>query len=715
MNNNYTPPGGNNNNNNNIFRRPSYATVLSGGASSAQTAQQQSQSGLSINQLIQAAATTTHAHRRPSRSSMDADGAGQSGSSHWVGWRQSNAYSNDPLSYNYGMFTGHLVSDSDAPIFFVPSYLRASRHAERLHDAHRARLNTQRDPRSPSQAGSLSTSSSSMNLHKMVPSHRGMTHDIIERAPPVTAFGSEEVKPLPSRWNESDKFQGLDVLGENGCEVRLQGLPKGSQSDDSATIRADHPIPRQVGLYYYEVEVVSKAKEGMVGIGFIGQKVALNRLPGWEPDSWGYHGDDGCVFQQSASGKTYGAKFSNLDVIGCGINFRTGIAFFTKNGVHQGYAFNNIKGDRLYPAVGVKKPGEHLKANFGHRPFVYDIDSLMEKEREIVQADIMKTSVAKLNPPLDETALIHQLIAQYLSHDGYVETARAFAEEVRAESRALASGVDAEARDLEPVEDIDAENRQRIRAAILDGDIDKALKLTDRFYPIVLKDNENIYFKLRCRKYIEMIRRTEALKAAELYGVQSNGGKKGGFQDDFGSMDVDIADDHPSSTNGHGSARSSRISNNNGVDISWDADSTSLLRPGELDTAMGGTTASSSSTSQPMKYADMLTATLLYGQELQDEFKDDPRREVKRALEDTISLIAYAAPVDSPLGQVLGTRARIPIAEEVGGAILVSMGKSSSAALEKLCQQTEVLVNELAEDGGAGAFVNVGRDYLGQE
>lgn len=62
----------------------------------------------------------------------------------------------------------------------------------------------------------------------------------------------------------------------------------------------------------------------------------LNRLPGWETDSWAYHGDDGYSFSQTASGKNYGPKFGFGDVIGCGINYRTGTAFFTKNGVHLG-------------------------------------------------------------------------------------------------------------------------------------------------------------------------------------------------------------------------------------------------------------------------------------------------------------------------------------------------------------------------------------------
>lgn len=43
-----------------------------------------------------------------------------------------------------------------------------------------------------------------------------------------------------------------------------------------------------------------------------------------------------------------------------------------------GDAFHNIKGDKLYPAVGMKKPGEHLQANFGQTSFVFDIDTMME-------------------------------------------------------------------------------------------------------------------------------------------------------------------------------------------------------------------------------------------------------------------------------------------------------------------------------------------------
>ncbi len=71
-------------------------------------------------------------------------------------------------------------------------------------------------------------------------------------------------------------------------------------------------------------------------VGFSDKNVALSRAPGWEPNSWGYHGDDGHIFASQNVGKAYGKTFTAGDVVGCGVNFRTGTAFFTKNGADQG-------------------------------------------------------------------------------------------------------------------------------------------------------------------------------------------------------------------------------------------------------------------------------------------------------------------------------------------------------------------------------------------
>jgi hypothetical protein len=58
-------------------------------------------------------------------------------------------------------------------------------------------------------------------------------------------------------------------------------------------------------------------------------------MVGWDERSWGYHGDDGSTFCEGLNnirGQKYGETYHKGDVIGCGINFRNKIAFFTKNG-----------------------------------------------------------------------------------------------------------------------------------------------------------------------------------------------------------------------------------------------------------------------------------------------------------------------------------------------------------------------------------------------
>jgi hypothetical protein len=82
----------------------------------------------------------------------------------------------------------------------------------------------------------------------------------------------------------------------------------------------------------------------MIGVGFSGPKVALTRIPGWEPDSYAYHSDDGQSFSNTTAGKNYGPQFGTLDIIGCGVNFMTNSAFFTKNGVYLGECGNTWHG-----------------------------------------------------------------------------------------------------------------------------------------------------------------------------------------------------------------------------------------------------------------------------------------------------------------------------------------------------------------------------------
>lgn len=106
--------------------------------------------------------------------------------------------------------------------------------------------------------------------------------------------------------------------------------------DEAASVRSDHPMPRECGIYYFEITILSRHKDGTVGVGFSSKKANLNRLPGWEGESWAYHGDDGYVFACTASGKAYGPRFGGEGVVGCGVNWRRGEVFFTRDGWYQG-------------------------------------------------------------------------------------------------------------------------------------------------------------------------------------------------------------------------------------------------------------------------------------------------------------------------------------------------------------------------------------------
>uniref|UniRef100_A0A0R3P9J5 B30.2/SPRY domain-containing protein n=1 Tax=Angiostrongylus costaricensis TaxID=334426 RepID=A0A0R3P9J5_ANGCS len=152
------------------------------------------------------------------------------------------------------------------------------------------------------------------------------------------------------------------------------------QQKDAASTRADYPIPPQCGVYYFEITIVRGLK-GCMGVGVCGKSVNLNRLPGWDRYSYGYHGDDGNFFSFSGNGVSYGPKFTSGDVVGCGINLVNKTIFFTKNGVHLGIASRDLEHiDDLYPTVGLQTTGEVVDANFGQRPFRFDIRPEMEVE-----------------------------------------------------------------------------------------------------------------------------------------------------------------------------------------------------------------------------------------------------------------------------------------------------------------------------------------------
>ncbi|KAK4033739.1 hypothetical protein C8A01DRAFT_49718 [Parachaetomium inaequale] len=547
--------------------------------------------------------------------------------------------------------------------FLSPSYLRGTVYLQKLEEKHRARVVAEREG-SASKAGQSSSSSLSSRLATNGSSshlpmvgtkatgsaHRGVAYDIVEK-PLFAAEEDDTVSPLPSRWNRDDKEAALEVLGD-GYEVRHTG--RASSDHEASAIRADHYMSPSCGVYYFEITVLNgrhdKIKTPPIAIGFASKETSTSRAPGWEPDSWGYHGDDGHSFASQNTGKPYADIFGVGDTVGCLVNFRLNHALFTKNGRELPIAFKDtpfkdVKG-KLYPIVGLKKKEDHIMANFGQRPFMFDIDGYM---KGMIEEEIRLADTSKLVPGLSETDLIQQLVLQFLQHDGYVETARAFAEELHAEKTALRLDPQEPVKGISIRDDEDAHNRQRIRRAVLEGDMDRAMKYTDAYYPTVLRDNEQVYFRLRCRKFIEMIRKEAELNM--LLEERRNGhanGKRAGDNDDEEMLEAGASD-------------------NNGI---FNGSATATNGDGDdMDTAMAEEDGAGGAGGGDL--SKLSQEALVYGVELRAEFAADPRRETAKQLDEISSLFAYPNPLKvKEVAHLLDGSGRVAVAEELNSAIL---------------------------------------------
>ncbi|KAF8525133.1 concanavalin A-like lectin/glucanase domain-containing protein [Hysterangium stoloniferum] len=532
---------------------------------------------------------------------------------------------------------------------------------------------------------------------------------------------------LPTRWSETDRCPSLSV-SVDGRELTFHGA-NFSGEREAASARTNYPIPPACGIYYYEIEVLNKGQKGRVRVllsrfyeahhGIFGLgNVRLGRLPGWEGKSWGYHGDDGNSFASETEGSAYGPKFSTGDTVGCGIDFGTGRAFFTKNGRYLGDVFENLgsAGD-LYPTVGLRTSNEAIRANFGHEPFMYDIETRASEARNKAWAQIQSTPIAWTSGAFtkepeagegDEVKKpLNELILGYLAHHGYANTANAFRKQ--AERRAVGNvgtttpmtmDTDGEfaaasfsnashSSSLGPDATLiqnDTVKRQRIVHAITAGDIDTALDETKRCYPSVLeREGGIIMFKLRCRKFIELV-----LEAAAAWRVMREQGanEKGKETANGANMDVDDDSNH---TNG--------ASVRNGSSKSRTKSSASSVAPSFSQIA--------------------LERAIMNGQSLQADYKSDARLEVQAIYKRALSLVAYDDPLaDDPrvpqsVKEIAGQTARDALAEEVNRAILESQGRPPHPPLERLYRHTQASIVQLGWLGvGAAAFADMPKEFM---
>ncbi|KAL3132475.1 hypothetical protein ABBQ32_009024 [Trebouxia sp. C0010 RCD-2024] len=298
-------------------------------------------------------------------------------------------------------------------------------------------------------------------------------------------------KQLPSTWDKnglgSDGKRCLEVTG-----LKIKYVGPGDEDKDAASVRADYSVPFDVSLYYYEVQVVNKGRDGFVGIGFSTQDVSLNRLPGWEPHSYGYHGDDGMAFESCGTGKPYGPVFATGDIVGALLNRATKTISFTKNGLDLGVAFTSVNEDVLYPSVGLRTPDEEVVANFGSSSFTGDVSSLEADALQSIQESVQQTQAPF---PVQDGNQIGMLLFDYLVHEGLWNTANRVAQDI------LLGRVQVSEQDRQ-----DVEMQRQVQEHIVAGQIPQAMAVIEQAAPGTLGSHPRIKFQLLCQQFVEMVR-----------------------------------------------------------------------------------------------------------------------------------------------------------------------------------------------------------------
>uniref|UniRef100_A0A6Q2XPC9 Ran-binding protein 10 n=1 Tax=Esox lucius TaxID=8010 RepID=A0A6Q2XPC9_ESOLU len=478
-------------------------------------------------------------------------------------------------------------------------------------------------------------------------------HELNERLKRLYPAVNEEETPLPRSWSPKDKYSYIG-LSQNNLRVHYKG--HGKNHKDAASVRATHPIPAACGIYYFEVKIVSKGRDGYMGIGLSAQGVNMNRLPGWDKHSYGYHGDDGHSFCSSGTGQPYGPTFTTGDVIGCCVNLINNTCFYTKNGISLGVAFTDLP-PNLYPTVGLQTPGEIVDANFGQQPFVFDIEDYMSEWRAKIHGMIARFPIGER---LGEwQAVLQNMVSTYLVHHGYCATATAFA-------RATETLIQEDHSSIK--------NRQRIQKLVLAGRVGEAIEATQQLYPGLLEHNPNLLFMLKCRQFVEMVNGTDS--EVRCFSVRS-------------PKSQDSYPGSPSLSPRHGATNPHLHSAGAGV-----KDSCASRQ------LCGGNQAA---TERMIQFGRELQAL---NEQLCREYGKNATH--KKMLQDAFSLLAYSDPWNCPVGQQLDPMQRENICSALNSAILESQNLPKQPPLMlALGQATECVQLMARVRSGSCSFARV--------
>ncbi|CAL5387736.1 unnamed protein product [Camellia sinensis] len=126
----------------------------------------------------------------------------------------------------------------------------------------------------------------------------------------------EAEEESPTELNTINTYGGFlnvfpDKLSVQYTNVNLHG-------HDVGVVQANRPAPVKRLVYYFEIYVKNAGAKGQTAIGFTTEGFKMRRQPGWEANSYGYHGDDGFLYRGQGKGESFGPTFTTGDTVGSG-------------------------------------------------------------------------------------------------------------------------------------------------------------------------------------------------------------------------------------------------------------------------------------------------------------------------------------------------------------------------------------------------------------
>jgi hypothetical protein len=165
-------------------------------------------------------------------------------------------------------------------------------------------------------------------------------------------------------WNPADKNGTLTLSGGN-LIVTNNG------SNAYGAVRST--TGKSSGKWYWEVVINATGASNFIMLGIAQPAAPITGYPGDSATSRGYYQQTGEKYLSSAS-STYGATYTDGDVIGFALDLSAGTITCYKNGVSQGTMFTGLTGT-WFPAAACYNGGNIVAGRFKAADFTQTVPS----------------------------------------------------------------------------------------------------------------------------------------------------------------------------------------------------------------------------------------------------------------------------------------------------------------------------------------------------